>query len=99
MNYEILFYLCFSLLLTWGSRWAIGKLIAIVGALFLFGRIGNTGSPVLSAFLGNPVILEFLIGSLLGWILKTQQVKLTRAHVWLLEYGGRGKAPPATWIV
>ena len=81
LNYEAMFYACFALTVLLGARLAFLKLATIISLLFLIGSLSPPG--VIHAFLGDPVIFEFLIGAAIGFALKGQRFKPARPLVWI----------------
>ena len=82
LNYEMMFYLCFAVILCFGRSFAFFKLAGMILSLFLVGLLSPPG--VVHAFLGSPIIFEFLIGSGIGFVLKA---------------GWRSPSHGAAWIV
>ncbi len=81
LNYEAMFYACFALALLLGRRLAFLKLAAVVASLFLVGYLSPPG--VVHAFLGNPIVFEFLIGAAIGFALKARWFEPTRPWAWI----------------
>jgi exopolysaccharide production protein ExoZ len=63
--YEVLFYLVFALALFVSRKALLPAVALILGALFLAGA-ALPGGTVAHAFLGNPIIFEFLLGALVA---------------------------------
>ncbi|CAN7414734.1 acyltransferase family protein [Rhizobium sp. LjRoot254] len=63
LNYEMFFYLVFALALAVGRRAMVPVIAAILAGLFLAGT-ALPQETVAHAFLGNPILFEFLLGAL-----------------------------------
>ena len=63
LNYEVFFYLVFALALAVGRRTLVPAVTLILGALFLVGTLLPKETAA-HAFLGNPILFEFLLGAL-----------------------------------
>jgi peptidoglycan/LPS O-acetylase OafA/YrhL len=63
LNYEVLFYLVFALALAVGRGTLVPVVTLILGGLFLTGTMLPTETAA-HAFLGNPILFEFLLGAL-----------------------------------
>ncbi|KQV84434.1 acyltransferase [Rhizobium sp. Root1220] len=79
LNYEMFFYLVFALLLPVPERWRVPAM----GATFAVILIGCHILPATTAttFYGEPIILEFLAGVILGW-LYANKILLPRNLAW-----------------
>jgi exopolysaccharide production protein ExoZ len=65
LMFEMLFYACVALALLARARWTPWALLG--GYALCWGLRVTTGAPAFH-FLGNPIILEFLMGFALAWI-------------------------------
>jgi peptidoglycan/LPS O-acetylase OafA/YrhL len=65
LNYEVFFYLVFALALAVGRRALLSAVALILGALFLAGT-ALPAETAAHAFLGNPILFEFLLGALVA---------------------------------
>jgi exopolysaccharide production protein ExoZ len=65
LNYEIFFYVVFAACLLLPSRFRLAGLTAVLVGLAGEGFIQGSGNPLLATYT-NPIILEFLIGALIG---------------------------------
>ena len=81
LNYEAMFYACFALALLLGRRLALPTLAAVLASLFLVGRLSPPG--VVHAFLGNPIVFEFLLGAAIGFALKAGWFTPARPWAWI----------------
>ena len=80
LNYEMFFYLVFALLLPLPERWRIPALGAAFVAILALCHILPTTTATI--FYGEPIILEFLAGVVLGWLYK-EKLLLPRNFAWL----------------
>jgi exopolysaccharide production protein ExoZ len=66
LNHEMLFYLIFALALMLSPK---PRLIAVIGLNTGMAIVGAlTHGPLLLSFYTNPIILEFVLGVIVGWI-------------------------------
>lgn len=66
LNHEMLFYLIFALALTFSPK---PRLVAVIGLNTGMALIGAlTHGPLLLSFYMNPIILEFVLGVIVGWM-------------------------------
>jgi exopolysaccharide production protein ExoZ len=65
LNYEMFFYAVFAGCLLLPSRTRLAALASVFVGLAGFGLIGSSGNPVFATYT-DPIILEFLIGALIG---------------------------------
>lgn len=65
LNYEVFFYLVFALALALARKALVAAISAILIGLFLVGTALPEGS-VPHAFLGNPILFEFLFGAIIA---------------------------------
>jgi exopolysaccharide production protein ExoZ len=70
LNYEMLFYVIFAGAIRFPLRQAIMVVSAILLALVLFRAVHISELPQLM-FWGDPIVLEFIFGMLIGWIVVT----------------------------
>jgi len=82
LNYEMLFYLCFMLVLILGRHLAFVKLAAIICLLFLIGLAAPNS--IIRTFLGTPIIFEFLIGAALGFSAASWRSAVRWPWAWIL---------------
>lgn len=65
LNYEIYFYVAFAACLLLPSKIRLAGLASVFVGLAALGFIRSSGNPVLATYT-DPIILEFLIGALIG---------------------------------
>jgi exopolysaccharide production protein ExoZ len=82
LNYEMMFYACFALVVVLGRRFAFAKLAAIICLLFLVGRA--VPDAVIRQFLGAPIIFEFLFGAAIGFSQATGRLTVGLPWAWIL---------------
>jgi exopolysaccharide production protein ExoZ len=75
LNYEILFYLVFALALAVGRSALVPTISAILVVLFLAGA-AVPGGTVVNAFLGNPILFEFLFGAVAARLFMSGQLAM-----------------------
>jgi len=81
LNYEMLFYVCFTVVLFMGRRLALLTLVVLLSFLFVLGNL--VSNPVASEFLGSPLLFEFLIGAGIGFARKNGVIpRLSRIGAW-----------------
>ncbi len=92
LNYEMLFYTLFAMLLVLPRRAQVWTLAALLFSAVLFGRIVQPDDPILRAWT-HPILLEFLAGIWLGrawqqgrrlWPILLASIPLTVAAFYLL---------------
>lgn len=66
LDYEILFYACFAVVLLGSPRWALAKLAIMLTALLALGLL--LGGTAMGEFLGKTVVAEFLMGAVIARI-------------------------------
>jgi exopolysaccharide production protein ExoZ len=64
LNWEMAFYVLFSLSLAVSARYRLLALLSLMTALFLAGRVAPPAS--FATFYGSPIIFEFAAGCLIG---------------------------------
>jgi exopolysaccharide production protein ExoZ len=68
LNYEMFFYAIFALCLFVSSRWRLASLVAALGCLVVAGKIiGPSADPLVWVYT-NPMLLEFVAGSAIGYL-------------------------------
>ncbi len=67
LNYEMFFYLVFGALLLLPRRAALIAMAAIFAGLALLGLVLQPAAPIL-ALVTSSMLLEFLLGAVLGWL-------------------------------
>ena len=80
LTHEVLFYLLFAAMILLGARCALSIFVIWVTAIIGFhisGQLGliETTNDYLLAFLLNPRNLEFVLGCLSGYLLKSRQIR------------------------
>lgn len=68
LNYEMFFYVIFTLCLWLGGRFRVAMLGAVLAGLIAAGKLWPPASPVAS-FYEDPIVLEFLFGAAIGVLL------------------------------
>lgn len=66
LNYEMLFYVVFTVAMLWRRSIGIPIVFVTLLALILLGHVLPAGTSVLLSFWSNPITVEFLFGILLG---------------------------------
>lgn len=72
--YEMFFYVCFTAVLTFSKRHLLAPLIAIFGVVLLAARVFGAKDSALTAFLSNTIIIEFLFGCTIGFLLQRNAI-------------------------
>ena len=65
LNYEIFFYMVFAACLLLPSRFRLAGLASVLVGMAGLGFVQGSGNPILETYT-DPIILEFLIGALIG---------------------------------
>lgn len=73
LNYEMFFYALFAVSMFLPARTRVAGLVALLTALILV--LNSFGGNYLASFYGNPIMLEFAAGCLIGALLKSQRVR------------------------
>ncbi|WHO73326.1 acyltransferase [Rhizobium sp. BT03] len=79
LNYEMFFYLVFALLLPLSEARRIPAMFAVFAAILIACRL--LPETTATRFYGEPIILEFLAGAVLGWLYR-QKVLLPNRWAW-----------------
>ena len=77
LNYEMFFYVLFSLALLAPARWGLAALSVLMPLLVLFGALATPSDPRI-AFWTNPILLEFLAGVFVA-LLYERGLRVSRA--------------------
>lgn len=85
LNYEMLFYAAFGLSLLSPPRWRIMAISGMLMALPLLGLVFRPASPGL-IFATSTILLEFLFGVMIAWLLSNRTGSRT-GGAWLLLLG------------
>lgn len=78
---EMMFYACFTLVIASGRKHAILKLFGLIGALYLLGLFSV--NKVVHAFLAEPIVFEFVVGTIIGFRFRETRNKLRLPIVWI----------------
>ena len=86
LNFEMFFYAVFALVLTLPRNYRAATVAVVLGALVVLGLAAPSANPVYSTFT-SPLLIEFLLGCLLGMLYKRGALPRRPVAVALLMLG------------
>lgn len=96
LSYEVYFYLVFFLSL-WAGKSRYAYLLVLILLAMLLSASGASGESAPVRFLQDPIVLEFLYGAALGWLLP--RLRLSAAWAGILLLFGLLAIFVASWLV